>query len=65
MTLKMESNTLLLSICIPTNGVVEWVVPVIESIYAQEVDKRLFEVVITDNGGKDDLKKTRLTYRHA
>ncbi len=47
---------LVLSICIPTNGIVEWVVPVVESIYAQGVDNALFEVVITDNGGKDDLE---------
>lgn len=51
----MENKELLLSICIPTNGVVEWVVPVIESIYAQGVDNTLFEVVVTDNGGKPDL----------
>lgn len=51
----MENNELLLSICIPTNGIVEWVVPVIESIYSQGVDNSLFEVVVTDNGGKPDL----------
>lgn len=55
MMLKMENNQLLLSICIPTNGVVEWVIPVIESIYAQGVDNSLFEVVVTDNGEKNDL----------
>ena len=53
----MENKELLLSICIPTNGVVEWVAPVIESIYAQGVDNALFEVVITDNGVKDDLQE--------
>jgi len=46
---------MLLSICIPTNGVVEWVMPVLESIYSQGVDNRLFEVVVTDNGGTPDL----------
>ena len=51
----MENNPILLSICIPTNGIVEWVVPVIDSIYAQGVDNSLFEVVITDNGEKSDL----------
>lgn len=54
----MENKELLLSICIPTNGVVEWVLPVIESIYVQGVDNNLFEVVITDNGGKEDLKNS-------
>ena len=52
----------ILSICIPTNGVVEWMVPVVESIYAQGVDNVLFEVVITDNGGKDDLEKAIQAY---
>lgn len=52
----MENNVLL-SICIPTNGVVEWVVPVIESIYAQDVPFDLFEVVVTDNGESTDLQK--------
>ena len=58
----MENKELLLSICIPTNGVVEWVVPVIESIYAQGVDNALFEVVITDNGDKDDLQEAVKKY---
>lgn len=54
----MGTNPILLSICIPTNGIVEWVVPVIDSIYAQGVDNSLFEVVITDNGEKPDLMET-------
>lgn len=53
----MANNALLLSLCIPTNGKVEWIIPVIESIYEQEVDNSLFEVVITDNGEKSDLEK--------
>lgn len=52
----MESK-ILLSLCIPTNGVVEWVIPVINSIYDQGVDNALFEVVVTDNGENDDLEK--------
>ena len=52
----------ILSICIPTNGIVEWMIPVVESIYAQKVDNDLFEVVITDNGGKDDLEKALYVY---
>lgn len=60
----MERNEPLLSICIPTNGIVEWVVPVIESIYAQGVDNRLFEVVITDNGGKPELAETVKKYNY-
>ena len=40
----------ILSICIPTHGVVEFVIPAIESIYQQGCDLSLFEVVISDNG---------------
>lgn len=45
----------LLSICIPTNGVIEYVIPSVESIYSQKVDNSLFEVVITDNGTNSEL----------
>ena len=43
-------NQPILSLCIPTNGAVECVLPVIESIYSQGYDDDKFEVVITDNG---------------
>lgn len=46
-----------LSLCIPTNGVSEWVFPVLEAIYAQDVDRSLFEVVVTDNGDNGDFKE--------
>lgn len=45
-----------LSLCIPTNGITEWVVPVLESILAQEVDPALYEIVITDNGSNQEFK---------
>ena len=48
-------NQLLLSLCIPTNGAVEWVLPVIDSIYSQGYDNSKFEVVITDNGHDSQL----------
>ena len=59
-------NRILLSLCIPTNGVVEWIMPVIESIYAQGVDNSLFEVVVTDNGEKDELQEAvkRIEYEN-
>lgn len=46
----------LLSLIIPTNGVTEWVVQVVDSIYKQNIDDSLFEVVITDNGEGDECK---------
>lgn len=48
-------HQIILSLCIPTNGAVEWILPVIESIYAQEYDTSKFEVVITDNGKQSQL----------
>lgn len=41
----------------PTNGVVEWVFPVLDSIYTQGCDNSAFEVVITDNGNNAEFKK--------
>lgn len=48
-------NQPLLSLCIPTNGAVEWILPAIESIYSQGYDNDKFEVVITDNGKDSKL----------
>lgn len=57
-------NQPILSLCIPTNGAVEWVLPVIDSIYAQEYDNEKFEVVITDNGKDSQLPDhiAKMTY---
>ena len=44
------------SLCIPTNGVSEWIFPVLDSIYEQGVSNDKFEVVITDNGDNNDFK---------
>ena len=52
----------LLSLCIPTNGVVEWVFPVLNSIYNQNIDESLYEVVVTDNGNNPEFKKQMVEY---
>lgn len=39
-----------LSLCIPTNGIIEWVKPVLDSIYSEEKPIAEFEVIVTDNG---------------
>lgn len=44
------------SLCLPTNGVIEWVFPVLDSIYRQNVDDSLFEVIVTDNGENYEFK---------
>lgn len=46
----------LLSLCMPTNGVIEWVFPVLDSVYNQNVDNMLFEVIIADNGNNKEFK---------
>ena len=46
----MENEKLVLSLCLPTNGISEWVFPVLESIYSQNVDESKYEVIVTDNG---------------
>ncbi len=51
----MDKQRPLLSICLPTNGAVQWVLPTLESVYNQGVDPSLFEVVITDNGKDSKL----------
>ena len=40
----------LVSLCIPTNGIIEWVFPVLDSIYEQGVAEEVFEVIVMDNG---------------
>lgn len=51
----MKNNEILLSICIPTYGVMEWIMPVLDSIFSQQVDQSLFEVVVTDNGKNEEF----------
>lgn len=53
----LVSNQPLLSLCIPTNGVLEWVEKVLTSIYRQQADETLFEVVVTDNGSSQDFQQ--------
>ena len=47
----------LVSLCLPTNGVTEWVLPVLDSIYDQGVSPELFEVIVTDNGKNEAFRK--------
>lgn len=60
----MMNKVPLLSICIPTNGAVDWVLLVLDSIYQQGVDLALFEVVITDNGKKSFLEEIIKSYKY-
>jgi len=50
------NNKILLSICIPTDGSINWVLPVIDAIYKHNtVSLDSFEVVVTDNGENSRL----------
>ena len=40
----------IISLCLPTNGVIECFFPVLDSIYNQDVENNLFEVIVTNNG---------------
>lgn len=51
----MNENPIV-SLCIPTNGVCEWVFPVLKSIYQQDVDVGLYEIIITDNGDNQEFR---------
>lgn len=53
---------LYLSLCIATNGVEEWVFPVLESIYSQGEADTLFEVVVTNNGNDENFHKKMTLY---
>ena len=53
----MQTSSPLLSLCIPTNGIIELIFPVLESIYNKvDVDISLFEVVVMDNGDNAEFK---------
>lgn len=49
-------NNPIVSLCMPTNGVIEWVFPVLDSIYAQGCNNDEFEIIITDNGDNKEFK---------
>lgn len=52
----------IISLCLPTNGIIEWVFPVLDSIYRQNVDDSLFEVIVTDNGDSDEFRNMMEAY---
>lgn len=53
----------IISLCMPTNGVVEWVFPVLASIYEQDCDNEDFEIIITDNGKNKEFKEKIGVYK--
>ncbi|MBW7571107.1 glycosyltransferase [Succinivibrio faecicola] len=58
----MSNSSPIISLCIPTNGILEWICPVIDSIYNQNVDLNFFEVIVTDNGKNENVQKIMCKY---
>lgn len=52
----------LISLCIPTNGVSEWIFPVLDSVYAQGIEETLFEVIVIDDGNNESFHKKMTDY---
>lgn len=58
-------NSPLISLCMPTNGIIDWVFPVLESIYHQGINTELFEIIIADNGDNISFKNKIKEYLKA
>lgn len=56
------TNSPVLSLCIPTNGVIEWVFPVLDSIYSQGVNEEDYEVIVMDNGNNNEFCEMMTAY---
>lgn len=59
---KIDIKKPIISLCMPTNGVIDWVFPALESIYTQNVDSNLFEVVVTNNGNNTEFDSRMKEY---
>ena len=51
-----------LSLCLPTNGITEWVIPALDSIYAENVNNDKFEIIVTDNGSNSSFEEIMSSY---
>ena len=52
----------IISLCLPTNGVAEWVFPVLNSIYSQNLESDRFEVIVTNNGNNEQFHQMMIDY---
>jgi len=59
----MDSKPIL-SLCIPTNGADQWVLPTLDAIYEQKCPEEDFEVVVVDNGEGSVLEEKIKKYTH-
>lgn len=51
-----------LSLCLPTNGIIEWVMPVLDNIYMQETNQEEWELIVTDNGDNKEFYEKMTAY---
>ena len=51
-----------LSLCLPTNGMIEWVFPVLDNIYEQDANPEEWELIVTDNGDNEDFYDKMTSY---
>lgn len=51
-----------LSLCLPTNGIIEWVIPVLDNIYNQDANQEEWELIITDNGNNEEFYRIMQDY---
>ena len=58
----MSKEELMVSLVVPTNGVIEWVFPVLDSIYQDEPEHSRFEVIVTDNGDNEEFQRQMESY---
>lgn len=52
----------ILSLCLPTNGIMEWVFPVLDNIYKQDADQTEWELIVTDNGDNEEFYEKMTAY---
>lgn len=58
----MSEKQVMVSLAVPTNGVTEWVLPVLDSIYQDDTDHQAFEVIVTDNGDNEEFRRKMEQY---
>lgn len=61
----MKEENIEISLCIPTNGIDDFIFEVLDSIYSQEVSEALYEVIVMDNGTNLLFKNRMKSYAHS
>ncbi len=59
---KSMNNNPIISLCLPTNGIIEWVFPVLDNIYNQKANINEWELIVTDNGNNNEFQEKMISY---